>query len=124
MSWSNQPEGRGCEVTVKKTGLLLSKLGATSTTTSPEVAPVGIVTVIEELPHELTVIAASFRSTTLLPWLDPNPVPLMAKELPTEPVVADNVDITGADVADEVTDTLSNVTVFKPTPPLLTPNPT
>jgi hypothetical protein len=42
-------------------------LGATVTTSGPVVAAEGIVMVMEEAPHELTVTAAPPKVTTLLP---------------------------------------------------------
>ena len=65
----------GAAVTVKGTGLLLFMPGATETTKGPEVAPAGMVMVMELLLQELMVTVAPFRITTLLPWADPNPVP-------------------------------------------------
>jgi hypothetical protein len=52
---------------VKATALLLFMLGATETANGPVVAPVGIVMLIELLLHELTVTAAAFSTTKLLP---------------------------------------------------------
>jgi hypothetical protein len=96
-------------VTAKYTALLLFMPGATETTMYPDVAPVGIVMVIEVLLHELTVTGALFNITKLplceLPKLDP----LISTWLPTEPVVAETLVMTGAGDAVELTDTLSKV---------------
>src|SRR5271154_2562702 len=122
MSWWNQPDGRGCDVTEKATALLEFMLGATVTARYPDVAPVEIVMLIEVSLHELIVIAASFRSTALLPCVDPKPLPVIVTLLPTDPVVVDTPVMTGGVVAEEVTDTLSNVAVYVLVVlPLLTP---
>ena len=59
------------------TGLLLSIVGAADTARSPEVAPAGIVIVIDVALQESTVTSPSFRYTTLLPWEAPKPVPVI-----------------------------------------------
>jgi hypothetical protein len=87
-------------------------LGATDTTRSPDVAPVGIVTVIDVPLQELIVSAEPLSSTTLLPCEAPNPVPEITTWLPTEPVVAETLVIKGAGLAVVLTDTLSNVSVY------------
>jgi len=50
-------------------------LGATDTTNGPEVAPTGIVALTDVALHVLIVTAVPFSSTTLFPWIAPNPVP-------------------------------------------------
>jgi hypothetical protein len=60
---------------VKITGLLSFMLGATDTTKGPEVAPDGMVMVMDVALQELIVTPAPFSSTTLPPWGVPNPVP-------------------------------------------------
>ena len=87
--------------------------GATDTTIKPEDAPTGIVTVIAEALHELTVTGVAFSNTTLLPWAEPKFDPLIATRLPTEPVVADTLVMIGAGEFVELTDTLSKVAVAK-----------
>jgi hypothetical protein len=57
--------------------------GATDTTIDPEVAPIGIVIVIELALQALTVAAAPFSRTTLLPCEIPNPLPKITTWLPT-----------------------------------------
>ena len=52
-------------------------VGATETAKGPEVAPVAIVMVIDVSLQELIVIGAPFSSTTLLPCVAPNPLPLI-----------------------------------------------
>src|SRR6266704_833339 len=59
ISLSSHPAGRGCEVTVNTTGLLLFMPGLTETAKYPEIAPSVIVIVIDVSLHEFTVIAAS-----------------------------------------------------------------
>ena len=57
------------------TGLLSFMLGATDTAKGPEVAPDGIVMVMDVALQELMVTTAPFSITTLLPCKAPNPVP-------------------------------------------------
>ena len=59
------------------TGLLLFMLGATETAKGPEVAPDGIVMVMDVSLQELMVTTAPFNITTLLPCGVPNPVPVI-----------------------------------------------
>ena len=49
--------------------------GATDTTNGPEVAPTGIVMLIDVALHMLIVTAVPFSNTTLFPWEALNPVP-------------------------------------------------
>jgi hypothetical protein len=49
--------------------------GATDTTNGPEVAPPGIVMLIDVALQVLIVTAVPFSNTTLFPWEPPNPVP-------------------------------------------------
>jgi hypothetical protein len=73
----NQGVDSGCAVTAKYTALLLFMLGARETVMYPEVAPVGIVTMIDVLLHELTVTGALFNITRL-PLCDaPKPEPVI-----------------------------------------------
>jgi hypothetical protein len=104
--------------------LLLTMPGPTSTLKSPELAPVGIVMVIDVALHELIVADISLRSTTLLPCEAPNPEPETTTWLPADPVVADRLVITGTEFVGVLIDTLSNVAVDAVVVlPLLTPNP-
>jgi hypothetical protein len=112
-SWSNQDAGSGCVVTVKRTALLSFIPGATDTSNGPDVAPAGIVIVIDVLLQLLIVTAEPFSKTVLLPCGLPNPLPEITTWLPTDPVVAETPLITGAGAAAELTDTLSNVAVAK-----------
>jgi hypothetical protein len=50
-------------------------LGATETSSGPEVAPVGMVIVIDVALQELIVTAAAFRVTKLLFCVAPKPDP-------------------------------------------------
>jgi len=86
-------------------------LGATDTSSGPDVAPVGIVMVSDVALQLLMVTAAPFSSTALLPCVAPNPEPDITTWLPIDPVVAETAVITGAGAAAEFTDTLSNVAV-------------
>jgi hypothetical protein len=112
-SWSNQETGSGCVVTVKRTTLLSFIPGATDTSNGPDVAPAGMVIVIDVPLHALIVTAEPFNRTVLPPCGLPNPLPEITTWLPTDPVVADTPVITGAGAAAELTDTLSNVAVAK-----------
>jgi hypothetical protein len=51
---------------MKEMGLLAFMLGATNTAKGPEVAPAGMVTVMELLLQELIVVAVPFSITKLL----------------------------------------------------------
>ena len=86
-------------------------LGATDTDIGPEVAPDGMVIVIDVALHEFTATGAPFRYTALFPCVLPNPLPVIVTGVPTGPAVADRLVITGAGAAAELTDTLSNVAV-------------
>jgi hypothetical protein len=88
-------------------------LGATETTMYPDVAPVGIVVVMDVPLHELIVTGTSFNNTTLLLCVVPNPEPEITTWLPIDPVVAETLVITGAGAAVELIDTLSNVAVVR-----------
>jgi len=99
--------------------------GATETSNGPEVAPGGMVIVIDVALQRLIVTAAPFSRTALLPCVPPKPVPEITTWLPIEPVVAETAVITGAGAAAEFTDTLSNVAVAtEDVVRLLTPSPT
>src|SRR6266850_3314879 len=112
-SWSNQETGSGCEVTVKRTALLSFMLGAAETSKGPEVAPTGMVILIDVPLQVLIVTAAPFSRTALPPCKAPKPEPEITTWLPMDPVVAETAVMTGAGAAAELTDTLSNVAVAK-----------
>src|SRR6266571_413904 len=88
-------------------------LGAMETSKSPEVAPSGIVIVMDVPLQVLIVTAAPFSRTALPPCEAPKPEPEITTWLPIEPVVAETAVMTGAGVAAELTDTPSNVAVAK-----------
>jgi hypothetical protein len=96
---------------VKRTALLSFILGATDTTRDPELAPDGIVTVIDVALQEFTVTAAPFSVTAPLPCVDPNPLPVIVTGLPIAPVVADKPLMAGAALVEVPSDTLSKVAV-------------
>jgi hypothetical protein len=99
--------------------------GATDTTNGPEVAPVGIVMLMDVAPHELTVACVPFSSTTLPLCVAPKPVPVITTWLPIDPVVAETLVIIGAGAAAELIETLSKVAVaWAELLPLFTANPT
>jgi len=85
--------------------------GATDTTNGPEVAPTGMVMLMDVALQVLMVTAVPFSRTTLFPWGAPNPVPDSTTGLPMDPVVADVLLITGAGAEAELTDTLSKTAV-------------
>lgn len=60
---------------MKNTGLLSSMAGATETTRYPDVAPDGIVMLIDEALHELIVTAVALSVTTLVVCDAPKPEP-------------------------------------------------
>src|SRR5450755_1043257 len=105
MSPSNQGLGNGSVVTVNVTGLLSFMLGPTETTMSPELAPDGIVTVMDVPLQEFTVTGLPFSMTTLVPCGLPKLEPVITTWLPIAPVVADRCVITGAGAAVVLTDT-------------------
>jgi hypothetical protein len=110
---------------VNVTGLLSFMLGATDTTKGPDVAPPGIVMLIDVAPHVLTVTPAPFSRTTLFPCDAPNPVPEITTWLPIDPFVADTLLITGAGADAELIDTLSKAAVANAEVlPLVTAKPT
>jgi len=99
--------------------------GATVTSNGPEVAPTGIVMLIDVPLQLLMVNAPPFSSTTLPPCVAPKPVPEITTWLPIDPVVAETPVMTGAGAAAVLTDTPSNVAVAKEdVVRLLTANPT
>jgi hypothetical protein len=74
-SWSNQDAGSGCDVTVKRTALLSFIPGATETSNAPDVAPAGMV-IVMDVPLQLLIVTATpFSNTPLPPCGLPNPVP-------------------------------------------------
>jgi len=107
ISLSSHPAGRGWEVMVNTTGLLVFILGPTETAKYPVIAPDAIVIVIDVSLHEFTVIGASLSRTTLLACELPKCKPLITTWLPIEPVVAETPVMTGAGADAELTDTLS-----------------
>ena len=98
---------------MKRTALLSFMLGATETSKSPEVAPTGMVMLIDVLLQVLIVTAVPFSRTALAPCKAPKPEPEITTWLPMDPVVAETAVMTGAGVAAELTDTLSKVAVAK-----------
>jgi hypothetical protein len=107
----------GGPVTVNVTGLLSFMLGATETTKGPgpEVAPNGIVIVIDvPLALQESIVTGAPFSVTMLPPCDaPNPVPEITAWLPTNPMAGETLVMTGAGTAGELIDTLSNVAVAR-----------
>jgi len=99
--------------------------GATDTSNGPELAPTGIVMLIDVSLQLLIGTPAPFSNTALPPCVAPKPDPLITTGLPIIPVVAETAVITGAGAAAELTDTLSNVAVANETVVrLLTASPT
>ncbi len=68
---------------VKLTGSLGAPL--TVTTTGPEVAAAGTVTLMEELDQVVTGAFDPLNATVLVPWLVPNPVPVIVTAWPVFP---------------------------------------
>jgi len=98
---------------VKRTALLSFMFGATDTSNGPELAPTGIVMLIDVPLQLLMVTAAPFSSTALLPCVAPKPVPEITTWLPIDPVVAETAVMTGAGDPVVLSDTPSNVAVAK-----------
>jgi len=96
---------------VKVIGLLLFMLGATETAKGPEVAPDGIVMVIDVSLQELIVTNTPFSSTALLPCDAPNPLPVITTGLPIDPVVLETLLMVGAGAPLVLRETLSRVAV-------------
>jgi hypothetical protein len=96
-------------VTVNLTGLLLFMLGATDTTKQPDVAPDGIVTVMDDALQKFTITGEPFNVTKLLPCVDPKFDPSISTWLATSPVVAERIVIAGARLVEELRETLSKV---------------
>ena len=68
----------------------------TVTITFPEVAPLGTFTVMLVALQLVAVPAlVPLKVTVLLPWLEPNVVPLMVTEEPTAPEVGDRLAMEG-----------------------------
>src|SRR5437879_13090586 len=88
-------------------------LGATEPSKGPEVAPTGMVILIDVPLQVLIVTAAPFSRTALPPCKAPKPEPEITTWLPMDPVVAETAVMTGAGAAAELTDTLSNVALAK-----------
>ena len=93
--------------------MLLFRVGATETAIGPEVAPVGIVTVIDVALQVLIVTKAPFSVTMLLPCDAPNPDPEIMAWLPTIPVLGETPVMTVVGLVEEVIDTLSKVDVAR-----------
>jgi hypothetical protein len=87
--------------------------GATDTTNSPDVAPEGIVMVMDVLLHELMITGVAFRITSLPPCVAPKLEPVITTSLPTVPLEAETLVVTGAGAAAELTETLLKVTADK-----------
>ena len=86
----------GAGTTVKFTPLLAWL--ETVTTTFPVAAPLGTVTAILDEPHVVTVAVVPLNLTVLLPWVEPNVVPVIVTAAPTAPVVIDKLVIAGVTV--------------------------
>src|ERR1700730_2514781 len=87
--------------------------GPTETTRGPELAPDGIVIMMDVPLHELIVTGLPFSTTTLFPCVVPKLEPVITTRLPIDPVVADRLAITGAGEPVELTETLSKVAVAR-----------
>ncbi len=68
----------------------------TVTTTLPVVAPLGTVAFMLVALHEVTLAVVPLNLTVLVPWLEPNPLPVIITDVPTVPEVGDNDVIEGA----------------------------
>src|SRR5262249_46282499 len=71
----------------------------TVTTTLPVVAPVGTMATMLVALHVLTVAAVPLNLTVLVPFVEPNPVPVMVMEAPIAPDAGERLEIVGAAAA-------------------------
>src|SRR5216110_543346 len=78
-----------CVPTKRRKALLSFMLGATDTTTGPEVAPVGMVTVIDVPLQEVAAIAEPFNITAPVPCEAPKPEPEITAWLPATPAAGE-----------------------------------
>jgi hypothetical protein len=99
----------GAGKTLKVAGLLLFMLGASTTVSGPDVAPDGIVALIEVELQELAVNTESLSMTMLLPWEAPKPEPSTDTSYPGTPEVGQTLLMMGGWDVEEVTETPSNV---------------
>ena len=98
-------EMTGRVVTVNKTPLLARPLAVT--TTLPVLAPVGTVTVMLESLQLVGVAALiPLKTTVLLPWVAPKPLPLMVTAVPAGPAAGDKPEMfgTGTSVIEALAD--------------------
>jgi hypothetical protein len=98
-------------------------VGPIRTDISPEVAPLGIVIVMDVSLQELIIVGWSFRTTKLVPCAAPKLEPETTTWLPIGPVVADSEVITGAGTEEESIETLSNGAVARELEPPSTARP-
>lgn len=87
--------------------------GATETLSSPLVAPLGMVAVMEVAAQEVIVNGNPFKYAALAPCVLPKPLPVIVMGEPDDPVLAEICDITGDVTTDEEKETLSNVAVAR-----------
>jgi hypothetical protein len=70
------------------------------TTTLPVVAPVGTAALIEVALHKVIVVAVvPLNFTVFVPWLAPNPLPVIVTDVPAPPEVGDRLVMLGAAIA-------------------------
>jgi hypothetical protein len=100
---------------------LLATPPAALTTTLPVVAPLGTVTPMLVLPHELTVAAVPLNVTPPLPCVAPKLVPVIVIAAPTDPAVADKLVMLGADTTVNVTPALATPPTVTTTFPVVAP---
>ena len=102
----------GAEVTVKFT-LLLARPD-TTTTTLPDVAPLGSGTKMPVVLQLVTGAAVPLNVTALLPWLAPKFVPLIVMDAPIPPELGDRPVIVGRPPPPPltVTETLSKLALY------------
>lgn|SRR5579859_757933 len=85
----------GAGTTVKFTPLLTWP--DTLTTTFPDVAPLGKVTVMLDEPQVVTEAVVPLNCTVLVPWVDPKLVPTIAMEAPMAAELGERLVIEGVD---------------------------
>jgi hypothetical protein len=90
----DRPEIVGAATTVKAFPLLAAP--DTVTTTFPVVAPVGTVATMLVALQLVALATVPLNFTVLVPWVEPNPVPVIVTDAPTAPEVGDKLEIDGA----------------------------
>lgn len=88
--------------------------------TGPVVAELGTTATICVLLHDVIVDAATpLKLTVLVPWVAPNPVPLIATEVPKVPTVGETLETFGAGITVKLTPLLATADTVTTTFPVV-----